>query len=125
MREHLQQRLKAKNNLCNSACDSPSGSRSSSSNCNIDGYAELDYLVQYIEGHNTPQRVGQPNPKRAAKKARQKEKKVGAFQTYQVIHIWIIINLICIDLFIAGTEENGRIGCQATRNYESTVFFSI
>ncbi len=75
MREHLQQRLKAKNNLSHSACDSSTGSRSSSSNCNIDGYAELDYLVKYIEGHKTPQRIG-PNPKRAAKKARQKEKKV-------------------------------------------------
>lgn len=76
MREHLQQRLKAKNNQSNSAYDSSTGSRSSSSNCNIDGYAELDYLVKYIEGHKTPQRIGPPNPKRAAKKARQKEKKV-------------------------------------------------
>ncbi|KAK4007947.1 hypothetical protein OUZ56_013107 [Daphnia magna] len=75
MREHLQQRLKAKN-LTHSACDSSTGSRSSSSNCNIDGYAELDYLVKYIEGHKAPQKIGPHNPKRAAKKARQKEKKL-------------------------------------------------
>lgn len=75
MREHLQQRLKAKN-LSHSACDSSTGSRSSSSNCNIDGYAELDYLVKYIEGHKAPPKIGPHNPKRAAKKARQKEKKV-------------------------------------------------
>ncbi|EFX75642.1 hypothetical protein DAPPUDRAFT_107725 [Daphnia pulex] len=75
MREHLQQRLKAKN-LSHSACDSSTGSRSSSSNCNIDGYAELDCLVKYIEGHKAPQKIGPHNPKRAAKKARQKEKKL-------------------------------------------------
>lgn len=92
MREHLQQRLKAKNNVPNSACDSSTGSRSSSSHCNIDAYAELDYLVKYIEGHDDPPKGGVPNPKRAAKKARQKERKVNASHRIYLIYIFQVQN---------------------------------
>lgn len=74
MREHLQQRLKAKSTVSNSDCDS---TRSSSSKSAIDGYAEVDYLVEYIEGpQKTTSKKVVPNPKKAAKKARQKERKV-------------------------------------------------
>lgn len=83
MREHLQQRLRAKSAgmSSSSACDSSTGSRSSSSksavDSNINGYAELDYLVSYIEGKKSNDKAPvQPNPKRAAKRARQKAKKV-------------------------------------------------
>lgn len=75
MREHLQQRLKSKNNHSNSTCASSGGSRSSSSTCNVDS-EEVDYLVRFIEGSENKSKGNAPNPKKAAKKARQKEKKV-------------------------------------------------
>lgn len=88
MRDHLQQRLKAKSSGLasgSSACDSSTtGSRSSSSKSNVDDYAELDYLVSYIEGSkNNGKAVIQSNPKKAAKKARQKAKKVVFFISWK------------------------------------------
>lgn len=76
MKEHLQQRLKVKSNHPNSNCTSSVGSRSSSSTCNVDSSAEVDYLVRYIEGREDNTKGNAPNPKKAAKKARQKKKKV-------------------------------------------------
>merc|ERR1712071_380174 len=73
MREHLQQRLKAKTDGSN--CVSPSSSRSGSIKNNLDGKSELDSLVNFIEGHQCPQ-TGPVNPKKAAKKARQKQRKL-------------------------------------------------
>ena len=89
MREHLQQRLKAKSSGLtsgSSACDSSTGSRSSSSKSNIDGYADVDDLLDYIEGGKSKGKaVTQPNPKKAAKKARQKAKKVSTLLPHSKI----------------------------------------
>ena len=84
MREHLQQRLKAKTDGSN--CVSPSSSRSGSIKNNLDGKSELDSLVNFIEGHQCPQ-TGPVNPKKAAKKARQKQRKV-----FCLVYITISVN---------------------------------
>ena len=74
MREHLQQRLKEKHTGPGSVHDLSNSSKCSSSrNSETIGNAELDFLVNYIEGNQ----IKKPsNPKKAAKKARQKQKKV-------------------------------------------------
>ena len=75
MKEHLQSRLKEKHNGSVSSHDSSSsGKCSSNSHHNGIGTEELEYLVKYIEGQ--PPTANLPNPKKAAKKERRKQRKV-------------------------------------------------
>ena len=81
MREHLQLRLKEKHSHSHGSISSQDSSTSSgkiSGASALNGTEGIDDLVEYINGSQAG-RTPPSNPKKAAKKARQKQRKVATF----------------------------------------------